>query len=232
LSETEEVRAESELLAEEQGLVRERLALAAALDLASGDSLRVVGDLADRTLVEQTLSGEAPARRADVLAADREVQAARAARSLGRSELLPGLVFRLNYGHENGDPLVQPGLGITVPLFQYGQEGRGVAQAREERAKVEVQRIQNAAAVEIRSAETIYASARHAADSLAARALPRVSESEAMIRESYRAGKIDLPGFLVVRRDLLETRREYLDRLLGAAVAGIDLAVARGHFQR
>ena len=53
-----------------------------------------------------------------------------------------------------------------------------------------------------------------------------------MVRESYRAGKMDLPALLLVRRDLLETRREYLDRLLDAALAGIDLAVARGHFQQ
>jgi cobalt-zinc-cadmium efflux system outer membrane protein len=232
LTETEEVRAQSEVLAEEQGLARERVVLAAALGLPSGESLLLAGDLADRSLIEQTLEGVAPARRADVLAADREVQAAKAARNLARGDLLPRLDFRLNYGHEGGEPLVQPGLAVTVPLFQYGQESRALASAREGRARSELERIQNAAAAESEGLQKIFEWAGRAADSLGSRALPRVAESEGMVRESYRAGKIDLPALLLVRRDLLETLREYLDRLLDIALAGIDLAVAKGHFQQ
>jgi cobalt-zinc-cadmium efflux system outer membrane protein len=227
LAETEEVRAGSEVLAQEQALARERIGLAAALGLASGQ-LRVAGDLADRALIEQTLFSAAPARRADVLAADREVQAAHAARNLAMGELLPGLAFRLNYQ----EPVMQMGLAVSVPLFQFGQETRTVARAREDRARAELERVQNTAAAEGEGLELVYALSGRAVDSLATRALPRVAESEAMIRESYRAGKIDLPAFLLVRRDLLDTRREYLDRLLENALAGIDLAVARGHFQQ
>ena len=232
LSETEEVRAQSELLAEEQWLARERVALAAALGLPSGERLVVTGDLADRSLLESTLEGAAPERRADVLAADHEVRAARAARNLARGDLLPGLAFRLNYGHDNGGRLVQPGLAVTVPLFQHGQESRALAHAREQRARAVLERAEHAAAAEAEGLARVFDQAGRAADSLAVRALPRVAESEAMVRESHRAGKIDLTGLLLVRRDLLETRREYLDRLLDVALAGIDLAVARGHFQR
>jgi cobalt-zinc-cadmium efflux system outer membrane protein len=231
LTETEEVRAESQLHVEEELLARERIRLAATLNLPSGERLSLAGDLADRSLIERTLDGPQPARRADVLAADREVRAAKAARNLARSDLLPGLAFRLNYGHDNGEPLVQPGLAVTVPLFQYGQESRARARARESRANAELERIENAVAVETESFEKIFQSAGRAVDSLAARALPRVAESEVMIRESYRAGKIDLPALLLVRRDLLETRREYLDRLLDVALAGIDVTIAKGHFQ-
>jgi cobalt-zinc-cadmium efflux system outer membrane protein len=231
LTETEEVRAESEVLSEEQTLTRERIALAAALDVPSGERLVLVADLADRSLIEETLDAAGPARRADVLAADREVRAARAARSLALGDLLPGLAFRLNYGHENGEPIVQPGVAVTVPLFQYGQESRALARARELRAKSDLERIQNAVAAEVEGLEKVFQLADKALDSLATRAMPRVAESEGMVRESYRAGKIDLPALLLVRRDLLETRREYLDRLLDTALAGIDLAVAKGHFQ-
>ena len=144
---------------------------------------------------------------------------------------MPGFAFRLNYGHENGEPLLQPGLAVTVPLFQYGQESRALAHARENRATTELERIENAAAAEVEGLKKLFQSAGRAVDSLTARALPHVTESEGMVRESYRAGKIDLPALLLVRRDLLDTRREYLDRLLDAALAGIDLAVAKGHFQ-
>ena len=50
--------------------------------------------------------------------------------------------------------------------------------------------------------------------------------------DSFTDHERDLPELLLVRRALLDTRREHLDRLLEAALAGIDLAVARGHFQR
>ena len=231
VTETEEIRAESELRTEEQGLARARITLAAALALSSGESLAVAGDLSDRLLLTQTLATSDTTPRADVLAADRELRAAKASKTLARTELLPSLAFRLNYGHEAGETIVQPGLAVTVPLFQHGQESRQVAQAREARANVELERVRNNASAEAEGLARIYAAATSAAEQLGSRALPRVEESETMVRESYRAGKIDLPALLVVRRDLLDTRREYLDRLLDAALAGIDLAVARGHFQ-
>ncbi len=231
ITETQGIRAESEFLAEEQGLARARIALAAALGLPSGGSALVAGDLADRSLLTRTLAAQEPARRADVLAADQELRAAKAARALARTELLPGLAFRLNYGHEAGEALVQPGLAVTLPLFQHGQEDRRVARAREMRATAELERARNAASAEAAELTTVFEAATRAADELGSRAMPLVDESESMVRESYRAGKIDLPTLLIVRRDLLETRREFLDRLLDAALAGIDLAVARGHFQ-
>ena len=232
LAETEEVRAESQLLGAQQGLARERIALAAALGLPSGENLVVAGDLADRSVVEpahEPLPG--PGARADVLAAESELRAARSAGDLARADLLPGLAFRLNYGHEAGEPVAMPGLAVTVPIFQYGQESRQLARAREARARVELERRQNAAAAEIEGFRGIYAQASAAVDQLGERGLPRVRESEAMARESYRAGKLDLPALLVVRRELLDARREHVDLLLDAALAGIDLAVARGSFQ-
>lgn len=231
LAETEEIRAESDLLAGREALARERIGLAAALGLASAESLRVSGDLADRAFVTRLLETASDAPRADVLAAESEARAARAARALARTAWLPGLAFRLNYGHEAGEPLARPGLAVTMPLFHLGFEDRGIARAREVRARTELERIRHASAAEREALNSIHASATAAADMLDRRALPRVRESESMARESYRAGKLDLPSLLIVRRDLLETRREHLDRLLDAALAGIDLAVARGHFQ-
>jgi cobalt-zinc-cadmium efflux system outer membrane protein len=232
LAETEEVRAESEVLSEEQGLAREKIRLVTSLGLHSAAGLAVTGDLADRGLLGRTLASPPPDRRADVLAAEQELRAAGSSRTLARSEYLPGLDFLLHYGHDDGQSLVKPGVGVTVPLFQYGQESRKAAAARESRAQTELSAARNAASVEVEEFQRVYDAATSAASQLASRAMPRVEESEGMIRESYRAGKINLPAMLFVRRDLLNARREYLDRLLEAALAAIDLAVAKGHFQR
>lgn len=231
LTETEAARAESELLAEEEDLARARIDLALALGLPGAQSVRVAGDLADRSIVAAPIERGVPGVRSDVLAAESGVRAAKAARRLAGTDLLPQLAFRLNYGHEFGEPLVQPGLAVSVPLFQYGQESRQLARAREMRAQAELERARSASAAEIESYGRAYVASTAAATRLEEHALPRVQESESMARESYRAGKMDLPALLIVRRELLETRREYLDRLLEAALAGVDLAVAQGHFQ-
>ena len=231
LTENEEARAESELFSEQVGLARARIDLALALALPSTQNLPIAGDLSDHSIVAAPIGRGVPGRRGDVLAAENGLRAAKAARRLARTDLLPRLAFRLNYGHEGGEPLVQPGLAVSVPLFQYGQESRQVARAREMRAEAELERVLNTSSVEIEGLGLAYVASAEAAARLESQALPRVQESEAMARESYRAGKVDLPALLIVRRELLETRREYLDRLLEAALAGIDLAVAQGHFQ-
>lgn len=59
-------------------------------------------------------------------------------------------------------------------------------------------------------------------------ALPLSSANEIAAAASYRAGKIDLGTLLVIRREVLDTRREHLDRLLDAATAAVDLWIAGG----
>lgn len=230
-AETEEIRAESQLLGERQGLARGRIALAASLGQPSGERLVVAGDLDDRSAIESALAARPPGERADVRAAESEVRAAQAAGSLARAEVLPGLAFRLDYGHEGGEPVSRPGLAVNVPIFQYGQESRQLARAREARARAELERRRNAAAAEVAGFRAIYEQAAAAAAQLTEHGLPRVRESGAMARESYQAGKLDLPALLILRRELLEARIEHLDRLLEAALAGIDLAVASGSFE-
>ncbi len=227
LTEIETSRAGSELRDEERSLARSRVELAARLGLPLA-ALAVGGSLADLGVLT---SSSPAATRADVRAAESELRAARAARGLARGEWLPGLAFRLNYGHEAGEPLVQPGLAVTVPLFQHGQESGALARARESRAAAELERLRNASASEVEGFREAYRASLAAADELGTRALPKVEVSESMVKESYAAGKIDLPSLLVVRRELLDTRREHVDRMLAAALAGIDLAVAEGRFQ-
>jgi len=228
LTETEDARAQGQVLAEEQGLARSRTSLALALGLPSGENLAVSGSLGDLSVLGRSLAQSEAGPRADVLAARSEVRAAQAARNLARADALPGLAFRMNYGHEEGEPLSRAGLAVTVPIFQYGQESRQVARAREARARAQLELLQNAAAAETGGFRKAFEAAIAAAEQLEGRALPRVQEGEDMARESYRAGKIDLSALIIIRRDLLEARREHLDLLLEAALAGIDLAVATG----
>lgn len=228
VAETELSRAESEVLSAERALAGTRVDLAIVLGLPWAATLGVVGDLADRSLLAQQPAGAEPEQRPDVLAAQSEVKAAAAQLSLARAALVPDVALRWNYGHEDGQAVARPGLALTVPLFNHGQGERGEARARRERARVELERTRAAATAEAEAARAALAAAVAAARQLEEHGVPRALETESMARESYRAGKMDLLGVLVVRREALETRREYLDRLLEAALSAIDVAVATG----
>ena len=228
VAETELSRAESGVLSEEHQVARARVELAVVLGLPSGTGLLVAGDLADRSVLESMSIDTTAGRRADVLAAESELKAAVAQGALARTALLPELSLRWNYGHEGGEAIQRHGWVLSVPLFNHGQGERGQARARRERARVELESRRAAASAEVEGARAGYQAAVGAARQLQVRGIPRALETEAMAQESYRSGKMNLPGVLVVRREALETRREYLDRLLEAALSAIELAVATG----
>ena len=62
-------------------------------------------------------------------------------------------------------------------------------------------------------------------------AMPGMDENEALARRSFEVGQISLPELLLVRRELVETRLEYLSRLLEVAQAAIDQDAAAGVLQ-
>ena len=63
---------------------------------------------------------------------------------------------------------------------------------------------------------------------LEAEALPGLDENEALSARSYEVGQIGLPDLLLIRREMLDTRTAYLDTLLEAALARVDLDASAG----
>lgn len=230
VAEGELSRAESEVLAEEQSVTQTRVELAAVLGLASGTAIEVSGDLADRSLFDAVDTSRDPELRADVLAAESEVKAARSAMSLAQSAFLPGFAFQLDYQRSQVEEIVRTGLAVSLPVFNYGQGARGEAKARRERAQVALAARRAAAMAEAEGSRDGYRSAVASAREIEERGLPRAIETESLARQGYEAGKLDLPALLVLRANALDTRREHADRLLEAALAGIDLTVSVGAF--
>jgi cobalt-zinc-cadmium efflux system outer membrane protein len=54
-------------------------------------------------------------------------------------------------------------------------------------------------------------------------AIPGLDENEQLTTRSFEVGQLGLPELLLIRREILDTRFQYLDALLEAAVARIDL---------
>jgi cobalt-zinc-cadmium efflux system outer membrane protein len=227
VAESELSRAESEVLARRRDVTESRRQLATLLGLPSGAALEVAGDLRDRTLLDAVVAPTAKPR-ADVLAAERHLKAANAAVSLAGAWPIPDVSFRLNYERAESDDVFSPGLALSIPLFDRGQGARAEARARRERATIQLEALRAMALAQTESARAAYAGMSASAREIEERALPRALEVESLARQSYEAGKLDLPSFLLVRSGALDTRREHADRLLEAARTGIDFAVALG----
>jgi len=58
-----------------------------------------------------------------------------------------------------------------------------------------------------------------------------MDENDALARRSFEVGQISLPELLLVQRELVETRLEYLNRQLEVAEAAIEQDAAAGVLQ-
>jgi cobalt-zinc-cadmium efflux system outer membrane protein len=229
LASAEVSRAESEVLSEQGNLARARAQLAVSLGLGSGESIDVQGRLDDRTSFDAIAANAPNTERADVTAARAEVSGAASDVSLADALRWPELSFRVGYKREDqGTDILIGGFAVSLPVFERGQGARAEARARQDRASIELGARRSVVTVEIEAARVAYRAAVDAVARLEDKGLRLAIENETMARESYRVGKIDLATLLIVRREALDTRREHLERLLEAALAGVDVSVAVG----
>ena len=59
-------------------------------------------------------------------------------------------------------------------------------------------------------------------------AIPGLDENEQLTTRSFEVGQLGLPELLLIRREFLDTRSQYLDALLEAALARVDLDASAG----
>jgi cobalt-zinc-cadmium efflux system outer membrane protein len=166
--------------------------------------------------------------RPDIRALQSELEAANAEFQLGRALAWPELGLGGRYESEKGDHIVLGAVRFTLPLFDRGQGARAVAGARARRLELELERARRAVLTEVHTAFEVYDQQRAAVEELEQNALRVLEENESLSRESYQAGQISLAELLIVRREIQETRSDYLSRLLDAAVAAADLEASAG----
>ena len=222
-------RAVSETHSEKAAVDRAKAELASVLGLPSGSELDIEGELDDRSMFDRRNVRRPAAHRPDVLAAAASLRAADAEVAVADAAWWPALSVRFTYAREEEETdIFLVGLAMTLPVFERGQGARRESRARRERAAIELAGTRSQASAEAEAARLSYQASVRAVAELAVTGVPMAAANEEMARESYRAGKMDLATLLVVRREALETRREHADRLLDAALAGVDLAVATG----
>lgn len=205
-----------------------RGALARTLGFSSGADLQITGDIKERNFFDTIRSASAPRERADLLAARADVDSSQTAISLAEAERLPDLAFRLSYKREGSENIALGGITVSLPFLNPRSGPVQEARVQKQRAQIAAEVRQAAFSAEIEGARLAYDAAVESVLLMEKDGITLQRENESLAGESYRAGKINLSTLLQVRRDALETRREYLERLQEAADAGIELTSASG----
>lgn len=201
------------------------------LGMSSDEPLDVGGDLHDRKGFEISALMAKAGDRPDLKALAAERSEAQADIQLGKGFRWPTAAPAFSYKQDQGDGVIQGGLSFTLPVFNKGQELQAVGQARTRRIDRELDASKRAVAVEIRTAYDVYTLQTEAVEELERDALPSLTENETLARRSFEEGEIGLAELLLVRRDAFELRTVYTDRLLEAAIAGIELESRAGVLQ-
>lgn len=198
------------------------------LGVTAEEPLDIAGDLRDRRRFDLSTLTALCSERPDLRALAAERDEAQAEVQLGNAFRWPTVAPSFNYKRDQGDRIVQGGLSFTLPLFNRGQELQAVGQARTRRLERELEASKRAVWVEVQTAYDVYNLQVSAVEELERDALPSLEENETLARRSFEEGEIGLAELLLIRREALETRIAYAERLFEAAVAGIELEARAG----
>ena len=202
------------------GALRQLLRLETDVDVAGPLSPRAETDLSE--------SLRTASQRPDIRALEAGIQEAEAELKLGLSFSKPEYGLGVRYSREEGDQIVLGGMTVTLPMFSKGQEQRAVGSARAARLRAERDAALTRIRIEVRSSYDAYNRRLGAVRVLEAEAIPGLDENEQLTTRSFEVGQLGLPELLLIRREILETRAQYLDALLEAALARIDLDASAG----
>lgn len=196
--------------------------------LGINESVTIAGSLHDALQIAADDLLARAAERADVRLLDAELAEAEAEQRLARTLRWPDFGVRGAYRKEEGDRIVLGGVGISLPLFQRGQEATAVANARIARLRAEREALTRTIAAEVRGAMASHDALAAAATAYERTVLPLVGQNEQLALESYDAGQIGLGELLLVRREALDARRALIDQLIATRLAEVELRAHAG----
>lgn len=200
----------------------------ALLGLNPEEAVEIRGDLHPRPSpdLEALLAGID--QRPDLRALAAGLREAEAEVLLGQALARPEWGVRGGAAREEDADILTAGFVVTLPVHDRGQETLAVGEARAAALHQALGAARAAAEAEVRGRYAALARRLEAARELERTALPALDDNESLAQKSFEAGEIDLGELLLVRREILETRLAYLDRLLDAALTRFELEAAAG----
>lgn len=187
-----------------------------------------VGSLMERVRDGLNLQIAAAGERPEVQSLVAEALEARADLRLGQAFKKPDLGAGFRISREEGHQAAAGFFSVGLPVFNAGQEQIATATARERRAGLERAAVESELDLRARAARATFALRVSATEPIERDVLPGLEENERLARRSFEVGELSLPDLLVIRREFVDTRLQYVDALAEAAAASIDWQMAAG----
>ena len=198
------------------------------LAIGAAEPLTVRGALTADSAESLEALHEQARQRPDLRALEAEIREAEAEARLGRAEGWPDVSVGAEYERDENDNLALGRLSVTLPVFSRGEGRRAESMARASRLRADLEAGQRASVTELSTAYDVYRRRVAAAEELTRHAVPLQDNNETLARRAYETGEIGLVDLLAVRREVLETRQDALDRSLDSAIAAVDLEFRAG----
>jgi len=175
-----------------------------------------------------SLVATALARRADLDSLRYEEERARRQLQLDRSLAVPDLRLGVFGSREEGDDIAGIALGLAIPLFNRNQGRIVEARAALDRTGAETRKAELAVRQEVTEARARLEAATAAVGALSGLVVGTLEDSLDLLQRSMEAGKVSATDVLVMRRELVEGQREYIEAAVEASVARVALELATG----
>lgn len=209
-----------------------RLELGRRLSVQPGTLPGIEGELEPIELdlpADGVLARRAAQRRADLKAASKRVEAARADLRLSRREVIPNLkVFAFNEETDGREEETGIGVGLELPLFNRRSGENEAARARIDQAQTERDALLLAVRAAVREGLANYRGARERVAALSGQGLSSAQRNVTLVREAYSAGKVGSGALVTAQRQLFDVREDYLDALRDLVTAATDIERATG----
>jgi cobalt-zinc-cadmium efflux system outer membrane protein len=198
--------------------------LAALIGAGASDTISLRGDLKPSPLPATA----DPSIRADVRVLDREGETAVAEAAQAVASGRPNLGIWLGYQREDTASIALAGLRLSLPIWNRAQGERAAAAAREHRVRESREATLHVATRQVSDAIAAYQSAERAVATFERDVVPVLDDSEKLLDKTLDAGQIAISDYLFARQELLNGRREQLDRALALAKAAVAVRYAMG----
>jgi cobalt-zinc-cadmium efflux system outer membrane protein len=174
--------------------------------------------------LRETALGERP----DVIAAQRELNAAAERLSLEQARAKPDLVPFAGYKRIGRDNTVLAGLSIPLKTRDHNQAGIARAQADQRIAQAQLEFVRNHALAEVETAYAAFQTAREQVQTFRSELLDQAEESRSIALAAFQEGATALLPVLEAQRTRSEVRRQYFQTLFDYHASLTDLELAIG----
>ena len=167
-------------------------------------------------------------RRQDLVAAAKEVVAARESLRLSRREIIPNLEFFGFAEDEGPNEVVGGGIAMDLPVLHRRSGENKAAKAEMRKAEINRDALRLDIRREVLDAVARYEAARERVDVMSDKLLSRAQENVDLTRKAFEAGRLGISALTTMQNDLLDVRQSYLSALRDMISAGSALERATG----